>query len=189
MKNWAKYVALPGIVIATAFAACDDINTEPQLEPNAGIHAILNIVEQKGYVVAKETDLTVGTVSATIGEYGGELKLGSKYKLTVPAGAVSAPTVFSMSKLDGDHARFSLTATRGLIPNNVGEAGFAKPLTLSVSYAGVENLPSDLSALKVFWLKTDGSSEAQPSVVDVTGQRVDGELTHFSDYFIGFPIE
>ena len=77
MKNWAKYVALPGIVIATTFAACDDLNTEPQLEPQAGIHAILNVVERNGYVVAKETDLTVGTVSATIGEGGGELRLGS----------------------------------------------------------------------------------------------------------------
>lgn len=125
-----------------------------------------------------------GGVTAMIGPDGGELKLGQQ-RLIVPAGAVDAPTEFRMKK-SGTKMQVSLTATR-VTTNDVGAAGFAKPLALIFSYGNAASLPADLSTLSVVWIRADGTLEAQPTTLDTTAKTVTGEITHFSDYAMASP--
>ena len=63
---------------------------------------------------------------------------------------MTAPTTFVMNKLPGE-IKVDLTATR-LLPNDVGSAGFLKPVRLSLSYADAANV-TDPSKLSISWVK------------------------------------
>jgi hypothetical protein len=73
---------------------------------------------------------------------------------------------------------YDFTATRET-PNDVGSAGFAVPLTLTISYAGVS---SDMEAPVIIWIKPDGNAEALPTVVNAAAQTMSAQVTHFSIY-------
>lgn len=121
----------------------------------------------------------IGGTHALIGAEGGELRLGNQ-TLIVPAGAVDAPTLFTMKK-GGSKLRVTLSASR-LEYNDIGAAGFAKPLDLIFSYGNVASLPGDPEDLVIVWIRPDGTYEPQPTTVDTTAKTVTGEISHFSDY-------
>jgi hypothetical protein len=126
-------------------------------------------------------------VTAVIDQNGGALSIG-KHLLTVPAGAVEAPTTFVMSKLPGE-IEVELTATR-LLPNDVGSRGFLKPVRLTLSYAGAANVTSSSEGkLQVMWEKLDGTLVPQQSWVDTTLDLVSANLNHFSAYNLAYPDE
>lgn len=129
-------------------------------------------------ILEASSDVT-GGVSAVIGAEGGSLKLG-RQTLVVPAGAVDAPTIFTMKK-GGAKLRVILNASR-VTGNDVGAAGFATPVYLTFSYGSVSSLPADPSELLIVWIRADGSYEPQPTVVDEAAKTVTGELLHFSEY-------
>lgn len=137
-----------------------------------------------GYTVVKEKDITVGTVTAVIGVAGGRMTLG-KHVLSVPAGAVDAPTTFVMTRV-GDDLRFSLTATQ-LLLNDVGSRGFKAPVTLTISYQDAATPPLDETKLRIIWIQSATAQQVQASTVDVTGKKVSAGLSHFSDYGLGDP--
>ena len=121
----------------------------------------------------------MGGTHAIIGAAGGELTLGQQ-TLIVPAGAVDAPTLFTMKK-SGSKLRVSLTASR-VTANDVGSAGFAKPLDLIFSYGAVASLPGDPGDLVIVWIRPDGVYEPQPTTVNTLDRTVTGEIIHFSEY-------
>jgi hypothetical protein len=133
-----------------------------------------------------ETEESVGSVEAVIGTAGGVVTLG-KNALLVPSGAVSAPTTFRIQKLDGDHARLHLTASR-YGDNDVGRTGFLKPVRLMMSYEGASNLSSsEASELRVMYIRPDQLVEVLPSTVNYYDRWVGTDLRHFSEYGIGWP--
>lgn len=121
----------------------------------------------------------VGGTHAVIGAEGGALLLGQQ-TLIVPAGAVDAPTLFTMKK-GGAKLRVTLTASR-VSPNDVGAAGFAKPLDLIFSYGAVASLPGDPGDLVIVWIRPDGEFEPQPTAVNTLDRTVTGQIIHFSEY-------
>jgi hypothetical protein len=137
----------------------------------------------RGSTIARESDPTVGFVTAEIDKKGGALSIGD-HVLYIPAGAVEKPTTFRMRKMPGD-IKVGLTATRKT-PNDVGHAGFNVPVYLTLSYANGQNMKA-IGQLKILWIKPDGSTEAQPSQVKSSDKVVVGELTHFTDFGLGWP--
>lgn len=182
-SKWMRISMLPALALSLVLWSCDYAGEQDLLGPQVGASFDEG---GNGFTVAKQKDLSVGTVSALVDASGGKLTLG-KHELFIPKDAVSAPTTFTMSKLDGDHIAVSLTATQ-LTTNDIGSQGFNVPLKLSLSYEDASSLPADLSSMQIVWLKGDGTMEAQASEVLVTGKRVRGTLTHFSDYALAWPF-
>ena len=112
-----------------------------------------------------------------IGLDGGILRLDN-HSLVVPAGAVLEPTLFQMERVESRQVVVDLTATRN--GRDVGEQGFVKPVTLSLSYEGLN--VSDPSRLFILRVMPDGRHERLPSVVDRENKTVSAELDHFSKY-------
>jgi hypothetical protein len=153
----------------------------------------------QGYTLIKEPVPTqpkslfgwlVKTVEATIalllGSDGGILTLLG-HILDVPAGAVSEPTIFSMTVIQNGYDEVELTATPKSLLNSlffwrkVEEVQFNVPVELSLSYAKATNV-TDPSRLKIMRVNPDGRHEILPSVVDTVNMTVTAELDHFSRY-------
>lgn len=132
----------------------------------------------------------VKTVEATLalllGSDGGVLSL-LNHVLTVPAGAVGEPTLFSMTVLQDGYVEVELTATpksllrRLLFWRKVEEVNFRVPVELSLSYANATNV-TDPSRLKIMRVNPNGRHEILPSTVDLESKTVTADLDHFSRY-------
>ena len=153
----------------------------------------------QGYTVIKEPAPTqprslfgwlIKVVEATIalllGSDGGILTLLG-HILNVPAGAVSEPTLFSMTAIQNGYIEVELTATpKSLLRSlffwrKVEDVQFNVPVGLSLSYARATNV-TDPSRLKIMRVNPDGRHEILPSVVDTVNKTVTAELDHFSRY-------
>lgn len=183
---WKKLGGIGLFAMSLVLWSCSDLQEGP-LAPGQADEMLLTYETSSGYTVARETDPSVGVVTATIDEAGGALSIG-KHLLHIPAGAVSGATVFTMSKAPGDiKVSLSATSTRmGALPNDVGAKGFQKPLKLSLHYGSSFNDTKARDA-RIIWLKPLGGTETQATSLDTQGKWVIGSITHFSDYAIGFP--
>lgn len=181
-------VLVSGLAIALVAYGCDSA-TEPRLAPEgtgpseAPFYLVTTTTFSNGYKMVVEDDPAVGSVEGVIDENGGELVL-FKHKLSVPAGAVSAPTTFRIEKTSPDALRFKLTATR-LLPNDVGVLGFAERVHFGISYA--DATVSNPTALKVTWVMTSGFGQFQDTSIDLDNKVAWGYLNHFSDYALIVP--
>jgi hypothetical protein len=186
MNKLMQKVSLLGVMALSLFVwGCDNVGrpTEPGLTPG---NQVFSSTAGQRYAVAQEHHLDVGIVTATIGPAGGKLSLGH-HELTVPRGAVAGPTVFALSRVDGSNVRVRLTATAES-ENDVGAAGFAVPVKLSLSFHKVADLPSDLSTLTILYFRSDGLVDDLGADVQITGKRASSNLRHFSDYGLAWPL-
>jgi len=121
-------------------------------------------------------------VSKVIGLGGGSITLLG-HTLTVPAGAVTVPTLFLMVALPTPVVDVELTATvTDLLGRvlNVGSKGFRKPVTLTLTYDRATNV-TDPSKLFIVYLN-GSESESLPSTVNQANKTVTAQLQHFSAY-------
>lgn len=137
------------------------------------------------YVVAEEMDPSAGSISAVIGQAGGEITLGAN-TLYVSEGAVSEATTFAITRNPESALRVELSATRET-ENDVGAAGFNAPVTLKMGYANAESLPGDLSTMTLIYYRPDGLVETLPTSVDVANATVTATLPHFSLFGPAWP--
>jgi hypothetical protein len=122
------------------------------------------------------TPLAYDSVTQTIGPAGGTLAVGGQ-TLTVPAGALDTPvSITAVAPSDTvSHVRFH---PEGLT--------FQQPASLTLSYANCSLLGS--LAPKQIAYTTDALQilEYVPSLDDLRGQTVTGQLHHFSEYAIAW---
>ena len=135
--------------------------------------------------LAAECVPETGTVSGIIGRVGGVLILG-RHVLTVTAGAVTAPTKFAMTRLPGAALRLRLTAGRRE-QNDMGSAGFRAPVSLSLSFHGILDLPPARSGISIIHFITDTLVEELVTEVRVNGKGATAELPHFSLFGLAWP--
>lgn len=122
-------------------------------------------------------------VSGVIGIFGGKLSLAG-HALTVPYGAVTLPTVFTLRLLPTGYIEVELEAVLTSLLGrtiNVGEEGFRKPVPVTLTYVRATNV-TDPSRLRIMRVKADGNHEILPSTVDTQDKTVTAELDHFSRY-------
>ena len=131
-------------------------------------------------------ETAAATLSKLIGIDGGVLAL-LDHVLTVPAGAVTEPTIFSMTVLQNGYVEVELTAVpKSLLSSlffwrKIEEVKFAKPVELTLSYARATNV-EDPSRLRIMRVNPDGNHEILPSTIDLEKKTVSAELDHFSRY-------
>jgi hypothetical protein len=179
-----KVSAMSAFALTMVLWGCESLSENALVGPGDKSDILIIMRDSAGFTIARETDPAVGVVTAEIDENGGSLNIGN-HVLTVPAGAVDAPTIFTMTKLV-DEIEVGLTATR-LLPNDVGSQGFNVPVKLSLSYANAAAVPANAASMKVVWVKANGQLMAQPTEVDASGAAVIGTLEHFSSYAIAIP--
>lgn len=188
-SNLIKLSLMPFLALALALGACESVGGPDGMMGPEVASPSADWLEVGGdsdvrYRIVREDDAARGTATGIIGSGGGKLSLGG-HELLVPAGAVSGPTTFTMTKLD-DELQVRLTATQ-LTLNDVGSRGFAVPVRLVLNFARAKEEIADPSKLRIFWLKHDGSFETQSTQVDIVGKRAVGYLNHFSDYALVMP--
>lgn len=183
--SWMRRSAVAVLLLPLLLWSCDSADTPTGALTSPASGPAFS-TSGSSYYVVKGNDGDTGLVAVVIGPEGGVLKVG-EHVLSVPADAVGEPTVFSMSLADSAHIRVNLAATRisadGQIVN-VGEAGFRKPVQLTLSYSTATE-PVDEGELLILWARSDGTLEAQPTTVDTAAKRVKSDLGHFSGYVVG----
>jgi hypothetical protein len=128
-RSW-RFVAAAFAIAATS---CDKLPTE-----NAAYFEPSNVVVIDGFTVAREKlplPLPTLTATSTIGAAGGSLTILG-HTLSVPAGAVSSPTLFTIAVQPTGLIEVELTAMQ--IPEfglPVPITQFDVPLQLSLSYS------------------------------------------------------
>lgn len=185
MNRVSRLVSTVSLLAMSLFMwSCDQAEqvTEPQLSP-----APLVVMSKAGkrFRVAAERNPEVGSVSAEIGRAGGVLVLG-RHTLTVSRGAVDAPTTFTMTRDPSAPLRVQLTAGRES-QNDVGAAGFAAPVTLSLSFQNAADTPRDRTSITIIYFRPDGLVEELETEVRVVGKVASAELPHFSLFGLAWP--
>jgi hypothetical protein len=179
MFSKLRITALSALAVTLVFAACENADqlTSTSLKQKVGNERVV-VTEygENGYKLVKETDPEVGTVSAVIDQNGGSLSIGGT-TLAIPAGAVSAATTFTINRPNGE-LTYDFTATQNTA-NDVGSAGFAVPLSLTISYADVHGAVKDPV---IVWIKANGYAEPQPTTVDNGAKTMTAPISHFSVY-------
>ncbi|HET7321820.1 MAG TPA: hypothetical protein VFI96_04935, partial [Longimicrobiaceae bacterium] len=136
-SKWMKFSTLSAMALALGlgFSACTDQNpvaADLQVNTAAAPHYSRSFYADFVQILRGETpDFTVRDNSAVIDQNGGMLYV-SGYMLSVPAGAVNGPTLFTMQLTEDGSIGAELTATAvgSANTNDVGSAGFNKPLDL-----------------------------------------------------------
>ena len=181
------------MLLTLVIASCDHVGmdaTGPAGEFEPQLSSVQSVEGSDGrtYELIQEPNLASEDkrVSLTIDHNGGSLEIHG-HRLTVPAGAVSVPTVFTMLRLPNGVVMVHLFAVQpGLLGEtlNIGALGFSTPVTVSLTYARATNVrnPQDLVILRMNPKGTGYPHEVMPVVVDERTQTVQAELDHFSSY-------
>ncbi len=183
------------IVVGTSSCSQDVIAPEPQPTPTEtellGLGGLLNGLLGGGpsqigeYTLVKERlalplDLDLSKI---IGINGGSLSLLG-HTITVPAGAVDRPVLFTLIVARPGYVEVELDATiSGLFGRiiDVGGNGFDEPVDLTLSYSRATNV-DDPSRLVILRRLPGGAIEEMPSTVDTQRKTVTAQLDHFSRY-------
>lgn len=176
---------VPALLIAITAVACDrsPVATEAGLEPSGGAEFAQGAAYQK---VAGE--IPVFDLEVVIGPEGDKIGVPGFY-LVVPEGAVKAATTFEFASKNNGYIEMSLHATSlgSTKHNDVGSAGFGKPVQLWISGFKPKGGPTEWQKYKIGWVKDDGTIAPVRTAIHMASKTVVGYVPHFSDYALIFP--
>lgn len=193
-RIWKTLVTSGALVVALLVWGCEQA-TDPAVQPQqveveaadkllggvvGGLTGKLGLGDLAGLdpVIATVDAVVDGLVTAIVGSDGGVLELGD-HVLTVPAGAVSEDTRFTMRMVSGGGIQVELHATKETT-NDVGESGFDRPVRIALSYANTDaGDPEDLVIVRV-----DGEEPLDTRVSTDGTSTVWAEVDHFSRYLL-----
>lgn len=196
MKRAFKKLALFPILFL-ALTACEpgggDAGVMPT-GPDPLIGSLLGGSSVQGYTLVRDPLLpgitSALSTSSLIGYGGGQVSLLG-HTVTVPVGAVTQPTLFTVVVLPTGYVEVDLTATLTSLLGtfDVGAAGFRKLVPVSLTYSRATNVtdPSKLKVLRIKSLIGYGSYEAMPTTVNFTAKTATAQLDHFSRYTMAVP--
>ncbi|GAB3168521.1 hypothetical protein [Telluribacter humicola] len=169
MKNF-KFLHLLLLFLLIAASACNENNTPEPIEDSTEVTPIKT---EHGALIG-------APVTKTIGTNGGELQMpDASIRLSVPAGAVSAPTTFSIQQVENTFPGSKAKSYR-LLPEGVK---FSKPVTLTLSYDGVALVNGSPEFLYLTYQDADGFYRvATNTFLHKENKTLTVETTHFSDW-------
>ena len=182
------------IAATLMLASCaDSAGPQPEsvtpVQPQAGlISDALNLLKapppSEYKLITEPTLLGDLNLSKLIGLNGGTISVAG-ITLTVPKGAITVPTLFTVAALPTSVIDASLTATTtnllGLV-TDVGSIGFKKPVTITMSYARATNVKDPSKLFLVYYDYANNKLVKLPSVVDTKNKTVSAQVDHFSKY-------
>jgi hypothetical protein len=120
--------------------------------------------------------LAYDSVSKTIGWKGGSIRV-SKHVLAIPAGALSQSVKITLVAPSDTVNRIEFQP-EGLV--------FQRPASLTMSYANCNASRATRPKHVAYVNDSLAILEVEPSVDDISGSRVTGQLSHFSGYAISW---
>ena len=166
---------------AAALAACSDGSP---LEPSSGAPSLKRVAG--GTATVSATGLlycptaTTQSASRVIGERGGKVKAGGT-TLDVPAGAVLAPTEFTVTVPASEYMEVDISAA------GHEHFTFQRPVTVEVSYKRCVE-PGQSLPLSAWYV--DAESNALLESMQVVDEKANRKLTflttHLSGYFLAY---
>lgn len=198
MRRLVSKLCLIPILTLFVAVACDPGNpTAVELEssqPDPLLGSVGDGDPLVGYTLLKDPLLPENTSlseSKLIAQGGGSVTVLG-HTLTVPIGAVSQPTLFTVEVLPTGYVEVDLKATtasllHGLI--DVGSNGFDKPVQVSLTYSRATNVDqaSQLQVLHLHGMTGYTTYTVLPSQVNTVSKTVSAELDHFSRYTLAYP--
>jgi hypothetical protein len=196
MLRFIKKLALvPALLFIVT--ACDQAGAGSPMSPKAPNNLLGLGGTAPGYTLVRDPLLPVIlgipqalTTGTLIGFGGGQVTLLG-HVLTVPTGAVSQPTLFTLTVLPTGYVEVNLLGTLSTLLGvlDVGSKGFLKPIPVSLTYERATNVsdPSKLKVLRIQSLLGYGTYQVMPSTVDSTTKKVTAQLDHFSRYTLAYP--
>lgn len=157
------------VVAAVLTAACADFGPERAVAPAPALNG------STVSLLSCATD-TTWTVSATVGSEGGEFSRQG-HRVKIPAGAVPQPTRFTLTVPASQYAEIDVRA------DGASHYTFAKPVTVTISYAGCGAAGGNLTAW--YWDAASGSLIQRMSGVDDPSKKA---VTFTTDHFSGYVI-
>ena len=182
-------VAIAATLILASCADSAGPENESPVQPQAGLISdaltLLKAPPPSEYTLITEPTLLGDLdLSKLIGLNGGSISVAG-ITLTVPKGAVTVPTLFTVAALPTSVIDASLTATTtnllGLV-TDVGSIGFKKPVTITMSYARATNVKDPSKLFLVYYDYANNKLVKLPSVVDTKSKTVSAQVDHFSKY-------
>ncbi len=175
-------------VAMLGLAACERPYEGGPLAPTSTIAPRASALSYTSYKAGSVT-LLVGdpsvsdeSQSVVLSPNGGRLGVGAS-QLTVPYGAVSQDTRFTLKIKNSPYLAAVLTAVR--VSDGTLVTTFDVPLTLKLSYAKTITPIPDPKLLNIYWVDSGRILGVQETVVDKKGQALYTSLSHFSEYSPG----
>lgn len=155
------------MVACLSLASCKKNNPDEQTTPVEPIKTAKGVAN--GPAASKQ-----------IGSSGGELvSTDGKLKMTVPAGAVSATTEFSIQPITNTLFEDESRIAYRLLPEGTT---FAKPVQLQFAYTPADTIHTTEDALTIAYQRNDGAWAVLPTALDKAAKKLTVETTHFSDW-------
>lgn len=180
MLSIRRYLSLRALAVGlvATLAACADAGITA---PDAA--APLNLASARlksGPSLLACPGLSTQSASAVIGAEGGSLSAGGQL-MTVPAGAVPAPTLFTMTVPPGRYMELDIAAA------GAPHYSFARPVSITIDYSRCrgQEVPSSLAA---WHIDSDSKTllENMGGVDDRTGRRLTFATDHLSGYAVAY---
>ena len=181
---WFRKTAWLAFGLALLTASCADNGRAPESPLAPALH---DYTTDTDYTPVRDllplsVSLSDLTTSKLIGISGGTVTLLG-HSINVPSGAVVTPSIFTIVVLSTGYVEVSLLE---LVPNllgglkSIGEYGFLKPVTLSLTYS---RSPDPIDPSRLVILYNNGTS-VQPlaTTVNTTTKTASAQLKHFSKY-------
>jgi hypothetical protein len=192
--SWFNRSLLAVLTLGLLTAACSEQGAPDQIVGPASEASSSLSLGDDIYKIAQGQPIDRAEYKAqVIGPDGGVVYVDAHY-LYVPQGAVTGPTLFEIKvRRDGqigaslDATSLSAQGVLNAVKNNVGRAGFAKPVYLTFYYGYATNFGGNPQKIKVLWIRPDGRKIAQPTYVNESYKVATGVVSHFSDYGLGWP--
>ena len=158
------------LVFSLAFSCnSEDDSNNPIVEAEEGEPAITEIGTPTADPVVQEIGPGGGTISAA----------DSKLDITVPAGAVTANTTFSIQPIT-NFCPGGMRAYR-LLPEGLS---FGKPVTLTFHYTDDDLEGTLTDFFGIAFQGSDGAWYRMPAVVDDTKKIITTQATHFTNWTV-----
>ena len=163
------------LVVCSVFACTEHIPTSAPAAPAAQPDLVGGLLSATGLL--KCSDLPYAQSTATIGPDGGTISAGP-HTLTIPAGALNAPTQITMTAPNGMGVNAVQFQPEGL--------RFNKPASLTMSYANCSIISVLLPKKIVYTSDALQILETLLSADNIFTRKVTGRVNHFSDYVVGW---
>jgi len=196
MNRIMKFSALSALALTLVVWGCDSLNESALVGPAGSaprgdlISIDTTTNDSTHYTLMVNASTFSYTQSKEIGALGGYMELGN-YSVSVPAGAVLAPTTFTMTIQGDGYYSASYRATRKDAAGtevDVGKQGFLLPVGVTMPYDSKKY--RDPSNLRIGWLKNDsytGEIEALPTAASKRTEKLSAAVGHFSAYAVVIP--
>lgn len=174
LKRFAAFLLL-GLIPA----GCSEAATAPQVQEPAS--ASYSSTTYGATLLECPVEVT-RSVSATVGAAGGVLELDG-HRLSIPLGAVLAPTRFTLTAPASNYVELDVRAGAS------EHYQFRKPVQLAISYERCTRGNIDRSDLHIYYVDGDTKEvlEDLGGFDDKAARVVTSSTDHLSDYALGAP--